>query len=219
MDTQSAKRRRSEAGRQATHTNTHSSTHIKTKEAVPSIDIVAHMWLGFPIHEAVAIQQGKEPIREHRTNEEFASLGTPTREVIDFKTLRRAFPRVPQALYPNERPDAVPGNHLHFTQLPRQEKTDTTTGLSEGFHVTIRYDYGFKGISRQEARGACLERLRQIDISLGTAYSNPIDVGLNAVTKNWAGFIKVHLQHPQRDGLALLRGNRAFVMEKWKTVS
>ena len=31
--------------------------------------------------------------------------------------------------------------------------------------------------------------------------------------KNWAGFIKVHLQHPQRDGHALLQGNRAFVME------
>ena len=50
-------------------------------------------------------------------------------------------------------------------------------------------------------------------IPLGTTYSNPVDVGINAVTKNWAGFIKVHLQHPQRDGHALLQGSRAFVME------
>jgi hypothetical protein len=44
-------------------------------------------------------------------------------------------------------------------------------------------------------------------------YSNPIDIGINAVTKNWAGFIKIHLQHPQRDGIALLQDNWAFVME------
>jgi hypothetical protein len=171
------------------------------------------MWLGFPIHEAVATQRGNDIIREHRTNADFARIGTSPSEVIDFMTLRRAFPRVPQLLYPNERPDAVLGNHLHFTQLPRQKKVDPTTGLSEGFQVTIRFDHGFKGINRQDARGACLERLRQMDIPLGKAYSNPIDIGLNAVTKTWAGFIKIHLLRPQQDGLALLQGSRAFVME------
>ena len=96
-------------------TSTSSKSHnLKTKEAIPSIDIVSQMWLGFPIHEAVASHRGKEIIHEHRTNEDFARIGTPPREIIDFKTLRRAFPRVSQTLYPNERPDAVPGNHLHF---------------------------------------------------------------------------------------------------------
>ena len=52
-----------------------------------------------------------------------------------------------------------------------------------------------------------------MDIPLGTAYSNPIDIGLNAITKNWAGFIKLHLQHPQRDGIALLQCSRAFTMK------
>ena len=142
------------------------------------------MWLGFSIHEAIATQRGKEIIHEHGTNEEFAQLGTPPREVIDLKTLWRTFPRVPQTCYPNERPNAVPGNNLHFTQIPRQEKVDTTIGLSEGFHITMRYDYGFKNMSRQEARRVCLERLQQMDIPLGTTYSNPIDIGLNTVTKN-----------------------------------
>ena len=209
LDTHSAKRRRSEGGRHMTHSDSNKSH----KEAIPSIEMVSQMWLGFPIHEAAAIQRGQEIIREHRTKEDFVKSGTPSRKVIDFMTLRRAFPRVPQLLYPSERPDAVPGNHLHFTQLPRLEKVAPTTGLSEGFQVTIRFDYGFKGITRQDARGACLERLRQMDIPLGTAYSNPIDIGLNAITKNWAGFIKIHLQHPQRDGLALLQGSRAFAME------
>ena len=212
-DSQSAKRRRSEAGRQATHNRSTPSPSIKTKEDVPSIDIVAHMWLGFSIHEAIATHEGKEAIREFRTHDEFARFGTPTTEIIEFKTLRRAFPRVPQTLYPNERPDAVPGNHLHFTQVPRQEKVDPATGLSEGFHITIRYDHGFKGITHQEARRACVARLRLMDIPLGTTYSNPIDVCTNAVTKGWAGFIKVHLLNPQRDGISLLSGYRAFVMQ------
>ena len=49
-------------------------------------------------------------------------------------------------------------------------------------------------------------------IPLGTSYSNPIDIGIHTVTRNWVGFIKLRLQHPKRDGLALLRGDRAFVM-------
>ena len=67
-------------------------------------------------------------------------------------------------------------------------------------------------MNRQDVRGTCLERLRQMDISLGSTYANPIDVGINAVTKNWVEFIKVHLLHPLKDGMALLKGHRAFVM-------
>jgi hypothetical protein len=51
-----------------------------------------------------------------------------------------------------------------------------------------------------------------MNMPLGTTYSNPIDIGINTVTRNWSGFIKIHLQFPMRDGLALLRGERAFVM-------
>ena len=145
-DNQSAKRRRSELGGIEANPDSHKSHNTRSKEAIPSIDIVSQMWMGFPIHEAVAVQKGVDTIREQRTNEDFARIGTPPNEIIDFKTLRRAFPRVPQLLYPSERPDAVPGNHLHFTQIPRQEKVDPSTGLSEGFHVTIRFDFGFKSI-------------------------------------------------------------------------
>jgi hypothetical protein len=113
-DTKSAKCRRNEAGRHTTSLRASKLQHDKTKVAIPSIDIVSHMWLGFPIYEAIAIQRSKKIIHEHRTTEEFTRLGTPTKEIIEFKTLRRAFPHVPQVYYPHERPDAVPGNHLHF---------------------------------------------------------------------------------------------------------
>lgn len=131
-DNHNAKRRTSEAGKLTANFNSHKSLNMKTKEAISSMDIVSQMWLGFPIHEAVASQKNKDIIREHRSNEDSARIGTPSREIIDFKTLRRAFPQVPQMFYPSERPDAVPGNHLHFTQVLRQEKVDPTTRLSKG---------------------------------------------------------------------------------------
>ena len=33
--------------------------HSRHKEAIPSIDIMLHMWLGFPIHEKIERQKGK----------------------------------------------------------------------------------------------------------------------------------------------------------------
>ena len=87
-DSQSAKRRRSEG---EGHTRTSDSSHpqhLRTKEAIPSIDIVSQMWLGFTIHEAIATQQGTDIIQEHRTFDEFTIMGTPPSEVIEFQTLR-----------------------------------------------------------------------------------------------------------------------------------
>ena len=50
-----------------------------------------------------------------------------------------------------------------------------------------------------------MERLRQMDIPFSMTYSNPIDIGLNAITKNWAEFIKLHLQYPQHEVIALIQ--------------
>ena len=101
-------------GRHTTPLGASKLQHEKTKEAIPSIDIVSHMWLGFPIHEAIAIQWGKEIIHEHQTTEEFTRLGTPTKEIIEFKTLRRAFPHVPQVYYPHEH--SLEGNRVFSTR-------------------------------------------------------------------------------------------------------
>lgn len=52
-----------------------------------------------------------------------------------------------------------------------------------------------------------------MNIQLGSEYANPLDIGFNIITKNWAGFLKLHLKNPHKDGIALLKGDRAFVME------
>ena len=186
-------------------------SHTKSKHTPTlGIDMLSQMWLGFQMQEALLTQRGKSALKESRTDEEFLAIGTPLTEIQEFRSLRHAFPRTKQVLYPSERPDAVMGQHLHLTQIPRYEKISHDTGLTEGFHVTIRFDGEFKKLSRKEVKVACMERLKLMKVPLGTSYSNPMDIGIN--TRNWAGFIKIHLQHPKRDGLALLRGERAFVM-------
>lgn len=79
-------------------------------------------------------------------------------------------------------------------------------GLSVSFHITICFDFGFKFVSRSDARNACLTRFRHMETPFGMDYSNPLDVGTHPITRNWVGFIKVHLTHPRVDSFALLRG-------------
>lgn len=134
------------------------------------------------MHEALSLQLGKKLLVDKHTDAEFTDMGTPASEVHEFQSLRRAFPRTKQSLFPNERPDAVPGQHLHFTQIPMYEKISHNTGLTDGFHVTIHFDGEYKTLNRREVKIACLERLRLMNMPLGIAYTNPIDIGINTVT-------------------------------------
>ena len=189
------------------------STHTKSRgTSTLGIDMLSQMWLGFQIQDALLIQRDKSILKETRTDEEFSAIGTPPTKIHEFRTLRHAFPWTKQILYPTERPDAVPGQHLHLTQLPRYEKVFHDTGLTEGFHVTLRFDGEYKQLSRKDVKITCIDRFKIMKVPLGTSYSNPVDIGINTITRNWAGFIKIHLLHPKRDALALLRGDGTFVM-------
>ena len=63
-----------------------------------------------------------------------------------------------------------------------------------------------------EAKFACMSRLKKKGIQLGNDYTKPLDIKTNSITRNWIGFIKMHLNNPLQDGLAPLRGERAFAM-------
>ena len=66
--------------------------------------------------------------------------------------------------YQSERPNVVLMNHFHFIQILRQKKVKhTSSRLSKGFYIIIRFDSEFKSISRYKARWACLERSQQIN--------------------------------------------------------
>lgn len=77
-----------------------------------------------------------------------------------------------------------PDNIYISPKIPMYEMISLDTGLTEGFHVTIRFDGEYKRLSRKEVKTACMERLHHMNIPLGTAYSNPIDIGINTVTRN-----------------------------------
>jgi hypothetical protein len=135
-------------------------------------------------------------LKESRTDEKFLAMGTPPTEVHEFRSLQYAFPMTRQLLYPSERPDAVPGQHLHLTQLSRYEKISHNTGHTEGFHVTIWFDGAYKHLSRREVKLVCIEKFKLMHIPLGSSYTNPVDIGINTITRNLAGFIKIHLHNP-----------------------
>ena len=103
---------------------------------------------------------------------------------------------------PYKGPNLVLGYHLHFTQLPRHEKLKQDTGLSKGFHITIRFDNGFKNMSKGNAQSACLDHLHKMNTLIGKDYSSPIDIGLSQITKNWAFFLKLYLKQPLKNELA-----------------
>ena len=183
------------------------------KVAIPSIQIVVQMWHGYPIHEAMTIQQGKSILKETWLDEGFFNMGTLLTKIEEFRILHQAFPRVYQCLYPHEWLDAVPRHHVQFTQLPRHETVKQNIVLSKGFHITICFDIGFTSMSKGNAHSACLDCLYKTNVLLDMDYWSPIAIGLNQITKIWVGFLKLHLKHPLRDGLMLLRGECAFVME------
>lgn len=77
------------------------SLHTTSKKTTTlGIDMLGQMWLDFHVHEAFLIKHGKRELKDIRSDEEFHVLGTPTTEVQEFRTIRRAFPRTPQVLHP-----------------------------------------------------------------------------------------------------------------------
>ena len=170
LESQTTKRRKAE-DYTATSTPTISSKrttpppHSKSKRASTlGIDMLSQMWLGFQMQETLLTQHGKNVLKEARSDEEFLAIGTPPTEIQEFRSLRHAFPRTKQILYPSERLDAVPGQHLHLTQIRRYEKVSNDTGRTEGFHVTIRFDGEYKKLSRKECWKWSIRLLVVIDM-------------------------------------------------------
>lgn len=108
-------------------------------------------------------------LKEKCTKEEFISTGTLASEMQELCSIRRAFPRPKRILFPTKRLDVLPTPALH-----------TNLNVREGFP---RHGPHW--------RFTCNHTLRTMNGPLGIAYSNPIDIGINTVTRNWAKFIKI----------------------------
>lgn len=100
-DNYNAKMMRSKAGGIKANPNLHKSQGMRTKEAIPNIDIASQP-LKPPHSTILHSTKNVEIIHVHRTNEEICIHRDPLRKIINFNTLPRAFLRVPQYLYLSE---------------------------------------------------------------------------------------------------------------------
>lgn len=136
------------------------------------------------MYEVNAVERGRPLLKEKCTNYEFECLGMPPNEVTELCTLRHAFPRVAQKLYPNE--------HLDANSATREGQPGD--GLVRGLSNHHPIEMGFKTMSKSDVKNACLIHLQKMEILLGMDYANPLDIGSNTMT--WA-LGMIHQDAPQ----------------------
>lgn len=167
--------------------------------------------MDIPSRNPMAIRRSKPILKELWSNKEFFSLETPLTEIEELWTVFDTFLRVYRCFYAPRGADVVPKHHLHFTQFSRHDNVKQDIGPSEGFHNTIRFDIGFKNMSKDDAWSVCLDRMHKMNILFDTNYSSPSNIGLEEITKNWMGNF-----HLLKYEVALLIGERTFMMELWR---
>ncbi|KAG0574549.1 hypothetical protein KC19_VG270700 [Ceratodon purpureus] len=92
----------------------------------------------------------------------------PDTEVLEFHSCRHAFHNVQKKLYPSARPDGVPGQYLHLTQIPIDTEIsleipiDTEisldTGLSQSYEIIIRFDTDYHHMTKQQVQESAIPR-------------------------------------------------------------
>lgn len=105
---------------------------------------------------------------------EFEYLGAPPSKASLFCTIRHVFPRVVQKLYPDERPNAVPGliHTLHRSTTPWEDRLGDKPLRS--YSTMIRVNMNFKTMDKVNVKSACLIKLCKMGILLRTCYTNPL---------------------------------------------
>ena len=80
--------------------------------------------------EKIAVEQGLEELFTDESIADMVTMGIPRKEAEELEKVRISYPRVPQSLYPKERSDGLPGQHLNLTQLPFDIETDPISCMS-----------------------------------------------------------------------------------------
>lgn len=194
------------------HPTAPTASNTQTRSPLIPINLRTNLWLTFAVHEMHALENGNLQHYDPRTDEELTAAGMPEAEIQELRHCRIAFPRVPQRLFPFQRPDTVDGDYLHFTQLPKHVKTNAQTHLSSSYQILIRFDTNYHNMTKEEVQLQAAERFQQMGISLATRYREPIIAMAGGKLKRWFGFLKVDLLNPETDGLSLLQGHRIFAL-------
>jgi hypothetical protein len=105
------------------------------------------------------------------------------------------------------------GEYFHLTKIPYGIDVDSITGLSRSYQILIRFDSGYNEMQKDDVHKAARARFEAMDIVLASRFREPISVLINRHTKTWLGLLKVDLQNPEKDGLALFKGNHIFTLQ------
>ena len=187
--------------------------HNTTPVREPNLSNFSHLlWLSFSVHKQLNIHRGLLKYSTYGATQ-LTTSAMPEAEQYEYHTCRHSFPHVPQILYPSLRPDDIPSQYLHLTQIPSGCLVDAVTGLSSTYQVVICFDHGYQGMKKQELQEAALSRLETMGIPVATRFREPISAIVNKDTKTWLGFLRIDLLHPECDGLHLLKGERIFTLQ------
>lgn len=175
-------------------------------------DFANDLWLSFSVHEQLNVQRGL-PVALDTDDAKWQSYGMPDSELSELHSFRQAFPHVLQRLYPSIRPDGLPGQYLHLTQIPYGIEIDPSTGLAYTQQIVIRFDTGYHEMKKSDVQTAALARFEAMGIPLASRFREPVSAIVHPLTKNWLGFLKVDLLNPGIDGIDLLNGSRLFALQ------
>jgi hypothetical protein len=170
-------------------------------------------WYGFDVMEKLAIEEGAPESFVPTPTHTLMKNGFSDKEAKELQKAVFSYPHVAQTCFPKTRLDGIEGQHFNLTQLPFEIETDIDTGLSHDYHVAIYFQKPIQQSTHEEIMAQTQARLKEMRIPLGSKIADPIAILCkNGSTRHWAGTIKLHLKHPEIDGINLLSGIRHFIL-------
>ena len=174
-------------------------------------------WLEYEAIKKFAKEQGLEEFLTDKTIANRITRGIPCKEVEGLECVSISYPRVPQILYPSERSDDIMGQHLNLTQLPQEIEINPISKLSLDFHIVIHFQLSNNPLLQNHITELVKDRLNDIKILLRTNLIESISILCMSVKRGgvkgvWADIVKLHLLNSHIDEIALLVGQRVFIL-------
>ena len=143
---------------------------------------------------------------------ELIRKGMEIDEATECQQATPLFPFVIQEEWPSKRMDRIEGQHFNLTQIPFDIEVDKH-GFALDYQIAISFEIGNLKVSKESVMKKVKERLKKIKIAIGSMIGEPIAIMCYHKSTTWSGVVKIHLQNPKKDGTALLRRFRAFILK------
>ena len=124
-------------------------------------------------------------------------------EAIECQQATPSFPFVIQEVWPSKRGDGIEGQHFNLTQIPFDVEVDEN-GFALDYQIAISFEIENLKVSKESVMEKVKERLKKMKIAIGSMIREPIAIMCYHKSTTWSGVVKIHLQNPKKDGIALL---------------